>query len=199
LIGALTLESGEGLESKLRAALQQSPQLANMTDSNGWTLLHYAAINQSGASGARMVQLLHQANSQAALSPTTKYGYLPLHNAASKQGGAKGTAVVEALLRAEPKAATVADKDGNLPLHRAAYWQGVSSTSHLERLSLLTPRSLFSCDAGGDKGVAVAELLLQAYPEAASIKNKDNETPLGIALKHVSASDPLITLLMAGG
>jgi hypothetical protein len=48
------------------------------------------------------------------------------------------------------------------------------------------------------------ELLLQAYPEAVSVKNKENKTPLDEALKRVekkqlSASDPLITLLKAGG
>ncbi len=47
-------------------------------------------------------------------------------------------------------------------------------------------------------------LLLHAYPEAVSVKNKKNETPLDIALKRVeekklSASDPLIALLKTGG
>ncbi len=63
--------------------------------------------------------------------------------------------------------------------------------------------------AGGDKGIAVVELLLQAHPEAASLKGQSNYTPLALVQKRtetefsgttqLSASDPLIVLLKAGG
>ncbi len=62
---------------------------------------------------------------------------------------------------------------------------------------------------GGERGVAVVELLLQAYPEAASIQGRVNDTPLDIAMNRVrekmaettmlSGSDPLILLLLRGG
>ncbi len=62
---------------------------------------------------------------------------------------------------------------------------------------------------GGNKGTAVVELLLQVYPEAVRIRGFNSWTPLDHALKRVakqldgttqlSASDPLIKLLKAGG
>ncbi len=55
----------------------------------------------------------------------------------------------------------------------------------------------------------MVEMLLQASPEAVSVKDSNNETPLDYVLKrvektlnhntHLSASDPLIALLKAGG
>jgi hypothetical protein len=144
------------------------------------------------------VQLLHQANPQAALSQS-KSGSLPLHIAAANQDGAKGTEAVEALLRAELKAVTVANQDGDLPLHRAAHNQGLSSTSHLNHPPLTPPSLRSPRDAGGDKGTAVVELLLQASPEALNVTNQFNQTPLDMALRRgLSASDPLITLLETG-
>jgi hypothetical protein len=72
-------------------------------------------------------------------------------------------------------------------------------------LSLLVPPP----SIGGDKGVAVVEALLQAYPEAVSVTGSKQRTPLEKALVRVenkfdnttklSASDPLVALLKAGG
>jgi hypothetical protein len=128
LWSAISNGSGAEVEATLRTALQRTPQLAKMKavheGGHGLTLLHHVADVQGGASGARLVQLLHQANPQAALTPETRVGALPLHIAARWQGGARGAEVVEALLQAEPRAAAVAGIIGNLPLHVAAYNQG---------------------------------------------------------------------------
>ncbi len=150
---------GEGAAAKVEVMLQHSLQLAHMKDTEFYDrmLLHHAAEAQSGPSGARIVQLLHQANPQAALTADTDTGGLPLHIAAQFQGGERGTEVVEALLRAEAKAALVGNEDGLTPLHVAVEHQG------------------------GAKGTAVVEVLLKAEPKAARMGTVAGDLPLHTA------------------
>jgi hypothetical protein len=163
---ALLAESGEGLVARVQAAMQHSPQLAKMKGGHGGTLLHLAARTQSGATGARIVQLLHQAYPPAALTPEALVGALPLHVSAASQVGASGAEVVQALLRAEPRAALVGDKNGLTPLHYAAKLQD------------------------GEKGTQPLEALLQAEPKAATLTSNQGDLPLHRAAYYQGVEVP---------
>ncbi len=79
-----------------------------------------------------------------------------------------------------------------------------------DRASLIV--CIFQCPSpvfsGGGRGIDVAQLLLQAYPEALRVKGFHNRTPLDCALLRLEEkdeatqlfpSDPLFALLKAGG
>ena len=95
-------------------------------------------------SRARILLVTFQANPAAASVKGGCYGCLPLHVAIRCALLTGDESIVKALIKASPKAITVADEHGNLPLH-------------------------YACGCNDEKVcLPVVKLILEAYPEGAS-------------------------------
>ena len=119
-------------------------------------MLHLAAANAGGSrDAAACIRLLLQAHPEAAQKKIK--GNLPLHAAARNMGGdASAIECAELLLRAFPAAAQERDPDGCLPLHLLGENEAQPSLDFVR-------------------------LLVDAFPQALSIKDRTGRTPLQAA------------------
>lgn len=142
-------------------------------------------------------------------------GDLPIH-CAIRNGG--GTHILRFLVSKYPESTTLPDAEGYLPIHLGALFQ---STNSKDVLSFLLGADIFSCskqlvnDGERDEASAaqicggfnrvlplhlacqtqsdldVIKLILDAYPEAASMCDKNNCSPLGYAIRYNDSAEAL--------
>jgi hypothetical protein len=173
--------------------LKTHPEAAQQADVNGWLPLHVAV--RYASAGPATLQLLIDANPAAAQHKTFK-GLLPMHLAAMHTGRGDYVAAecVRRLLKAYPAAAREPSPSGYQPLHYVAWFMGGDAAAACMRLLLeVHPAAAGVKSTSGDLPLhlltqnetgppaAVVRVLVDAFPEALSVRDEHGLTPLQTA------------------
>ena len=166
------------------------PQAASRADSAGYFPLHLAAQNAAGWD--ENLQALYNAHRAAVLAGAGPDGRLALHMAAANPKAEPS--LIERLLELHPRAASMPDRDGNLPLHLACAqgrdWQVVRllyetfpAAVHQARDGWLPLHMACASESDGDNSSdndLIAQLV-NVYPAAASVPDRNGQYPLHLA------------------
>ena len=159
-VGGSNNSSGSGSSQKIISSTQhyQSKQ----------TALHLAASsNASGPTGKYVIQKLLEMYREAAQIKDGMTEALPLHRMVENESKQDWNEYVD-LIRAYPRAVRVEDKNGQLPLHRAAV-----GTKHTTAIRNRETNSS-----------SVIVNLVTLFPEATSFPDKDGYYPLHLIAMH---------------
>lgn len=149
---------------QVRALIKAFPQLLYFGDNRGDLPIHYAAA----AGNYEMIKLLLNADKDLAKVLNDSGNELPLHVATSLMYPSKNRSeVIFKLLQAYPQGAGVADKQGMIPLHWAAYFGNP----------------------------AVIKALIKRFPEGVKKRDKTGTFPIDIARERRCSSE-VVKLLM---
>ena len=139
--------------------------------SSSQAALHLAAASGANGEGGRAVIVsLLSMHPEGAQHPDGTYGSLPLHRIA--QNGRKSHWMLDGvkdLYQAFPRGVEMVDKQGRLPLHRAAE----AITQHV---TIEADDNIAEC--------SVIYNFLQEYPEAASHRDNDGRLPLHVIAEN---------------
>eukprot|EP01038_Epipyxis_sp_PR26KG_P013198 gene13198-17686_t len=153
------------------------PRMASAKDNDGDLPLHYAARYTSSI---EMIKFLLQANPSATKVPGDGM-LVPLQCAIYNQPGKSRVEIVQCLLEADPTAATVVNSDGDTALHLAIdqeceveiitlLLKAYADAAKIRNYSGLLPLHLGCYLKNHSKSFTIVEVLLQYYPEGATIE-----------------------------
>ena len=165
------LERGDIIPiSVLAKMIQVYPQATTVFDKDHNLPLH-CAYHSSFNTGklVKLTTLLLTTNSDAGLVKSKKYGFL-LHYICQQN---KPLALIKAFCKGCPKACTLKDAGGNLPLH-------------------------VMCEKGDSSPLKVIECLISCYPEGISIRDRDGNTGLHSACECLNTNLFSVVSLMLG-
>lgn len=92
-------------------------------------------------------------------------------------------------LRLFPEEARIMDDDGNTPLH-------IESSIPIEKMSLLDGYAAASCNEICHRRVGIFRRLLEIYPEAVRIRNKNGDHPLNLMIQNGRPWDSSFALVV---
>ena len=153
---------------KVKAVFSAFPNAVSAPDKNGWLPLHHAAFT---CKSVQITEFLYEKFPDAMTKPHQS-GRLPIHYAAVTCNSSK---VMQYLLDVHPDGAKTFDVNRRLPLHNL-----------IARCTFITPSRL-----------RCLRLLLNVYPEGASMSGKDGRTPLDLARRGQLGHLVLRLLLLA--
>lgn len=203
---AAACQSGTQGAAVVEALLRAAPEVVSIGDrASGWTPLHFAARRQTDLTGIAMMQALLQAAPNMALKGDRRRK-LPLHVAVERcAGGKPSMCLIRLLVEAAPEALCVADESGRLPLHYACekaspelvrlLIQAAPQTARIARRDGNLPLHVVA--AAPYSSVAVANLVLKAWPVAALRPNHRGWLPLHAAVDQGSTTALLVALMRA--
>jgi ankyrin repeat protein len=179
----------------IECLLEADPSSATSLNGDGDTVLHILCDNICSSS-ASLVRLCLKTAPELA-STRGQFGRLPIHVVSnpSFQFIREPTEVISVLLNAYKEGARVADDEGSLPLHHAAYGMTLASVkilveAHPAALSVCTDRygSPFSQASGrkDSEGLAVLKYLYELQPDSIMEFGERKWLPLHFAASFAS-------------
>lgn len=189
-------EAARGERSELRSVIQNLVQgngaAASITDNSGRLPLHYIAEKaEEWNADAQAILNAHPAAAQTRSGALT-YNRLPLHMAASSTDARPS--LIMNLVNANPRAATLMDSMGRLPLHlvcdsgRSTWDRGIEAIYSAYTQAVATPEAsqrrwtvLHTVVANISASRDLIEHVLSLHPNSASLADGDGKFPLHVA------------------
>lgn len=106
-----------------------------------------------------------------------------------RKGARVDPAYIHQALHLFPEEARISDEDGNTPLH-------IEASIPIEKMSLLDRNVAACCDGSCHRRIGVLRKLLEIYPEAAKIRNKNGDFPLNLMIQNGRPWDSSFALVV---
>ena len=196
--------------SVVEKMLAVNPGATKVADKDGNLPLHCAFNTRTDSQLVELTKILLATDSSAGLVKSKKFRSYLLHYCCKKK---KPLALVEIFCKGCPKAATLKDSGGNLPLHvlcelGETYYTGPAPVQIIQCLISCYPDGILIKDKDGNtplhsavetlhKNVSVvACAMIDARPKAAEVRDRDGNLPLHSIFESTTpATDVIIKLI----
>ena len=183
------------------------PASTKVFDKDGNLPLHCAYHSYQGQQLVDITQLMLQVDSSAGVVKDKRFRQYLLHYICQQN---KPFALIEAFCKGCPKAVSLKDSGGNLPLHVMCERGDSSPVPVIQCLMFSYPDGIAVKDKDGNTPLhsaceklhlnisAVAGMMLDLKPEASKIKDRDGNLPLhSICESSTPATDVIMSLIEA--